>query len=228
MNKSSFLIEKPPYDVIKIDLGVDRTYPNLEYYPIYLDRLTVKSITGTAYIRFGSHLNNPRLPLSAGDRSRFTRHINGFWIENSPQPGKFVILAIGYDAGFELTTAFGATKIITPTGAEVYPAEQPATTEATTSGNTTDSFTTALDWDTRYRGKKTIIIKNTGTANSLDYEVYTRAYYDGGVDYQETTGTLAPGDVAKVVLDDVYARVFVDVKSTNTGNPTSYRIDYIS
>lgn len=213
------------YDFITIDLGVDRTVP--EYYDIYCDKVTVKSITGTAYIRFGQSPRAPRVNLSVGDRFRFDRHIDGFQIENSPSPGDTLVLGIGFAASFEFIGARRPMGITDPTGAEIYPKEQPGTEENSVTGTTTDSFTDALDWDTRYEDKKSIIIANTDSANDLDYRVLVRAYY-AGIDHTEHSGTIAAGGTERVALNDVLARVIVQVKANVAGNQASYQIDYIT
>jgi len=97
-------------------------------------------------------------------------------------------------------------------------------TEDTVSGETTDSYDTILDWDTRGWSSKTLILSNTGT-ESLDYECYVRSKLDGK-DYLETSGSLAAGDIAKIGLNMFYSRVQVRVKSSTSGSPTTYQLDY--
>ncbi|AQQ75537.1 hypothetical protein JDFR1000234_62 [uncultured archaeal virus] len=96
--------------------------------------------------------------------------------------------------------------------------------EGTQTGNTADTYSNILDWDTRVLSSKTLILANTG-ANSLDYQVITRAAYNG-TDFVETSGSLAAGDTIKIVLNSYYARVIVKVKSTTAGSATSYQLDY--
>lgn len=99
-----------------------------------------------------------------------------------------------------------------------------ASTYAT--GTTTDSWANALEWTGAMNYlHKTIIIKNTGDTNSMDYKVIIKAHATGS-EYEETSGTLAAGDVAKIVLNNHYAHVIVQVKSSTAGSPTDYRIDY--
>jgi len=94
------------------------------------------------------------------------------------------------------------------------------------SGTTTDSWLNALDWgDAQKYTLKTILIKNTGDTNAMDYKVIVQAY-DGGIEYEETSGTLNPGDIVKITLNNWYSRVIVQVKSSTAGNATTYRIDY--
>jgi len=92
-------------------------------------------------------------------------------------------------------------------------------------GTTTDDWTDAHDWTAAHRYiHKTIIIKNTGDTNSMDYRVLVYAV-DDGIAYEETSGTLGPGDVAKINLNDWYNRIVIQVKSTTAGASTTYRID---
>ena len=93
-------------------------------------------------------------------------------------------------------------------------------------GTTTDDWVNAVDWtDAQKFTLKTILIKNTGDTNSMDYKIIVQAY-DGGIEWEETSGSLAAGDVAKIHLNNHYSRVVVQVKSSTAGSPTDYRIDY--
>jgi len=97
----------------------------------------------------------------------------------------------------------------------------------TLTGTTTDSYADALNWNCEGFNNKTIMLKNTDDANSLDYKVLTYAY-PGGVAYEEVSETtLAPGDVAKIVLNYAYGAVSVQVKSTTSGESASYQVDYV-
>jgi len=99
--------------------------------------------------------------------------------------------------------------------------------EGTLSGTTTDSFVPVLSWLAGKFTKKTIIISNVSSvANSLDYEVYSYSTVDG-VAFQETSGTLAQGDVIRIALNNVHAKILVKVKSTTSGNAADYQIDYV-
>ena len=92
-------------------------------------------------------------------------------------------------------------------------------------GTTTDDWTQA-HFGTRWRRflHKTIFIKNTGTDNSMDYKVIVGGSSDG-IEYEETSGTLGPGDVVKIVLNNWYYYIKVMVKSSTAGAPTDYRIE---
>ncbi len=95
----------------------------------------------------------------------------------------------------------------------------------TKTGTTTDDWTTAVNWAATKYLHKTILIKNTGTDNSMDYRVLVYIY-DNTLTYEETSGTLNPGDVVKIVLNNWYRGVMIQVKSTTAGAATDYRIDY--
>jgi len=97
---------------------------------------------------------------------------------------------------------------------------------STVSGTTTDAWANAKNWTRAEKLlSKTCILKNTGATNSLDYKVLVYAYTDGN-EYTETSGTLAPGDVVKVILNNWYRQVKIQVKSTTAGAATTYRLDY--
>jgi len=102
--------------------------------------------------------------------------------------------------------------------------------EDSVSGETTDSYADALDFDARGYKYTTIILKNTHGSNSLNYKTLVRAKYDGN-DHTEPSpaqGTLAAGGTAKIVENVPVARIKVQVKSASAGNPATYQIDYIA
>ena len=93
------------------------------------------------------------------------------------------------------------------------------------SGTTTDNWVNAVDWtDAKKFLHKTILIKNTGDTNSMDYKVLVYVV-DGGLSYEETSGTLGPGDIVKITLNNWYSRVVIQVKSSTAGASTTYQID---
>lgn len=96
-------------------------------------------------------------------------------------------------------------------------------------GETTDSYADALDWDTRGFGEKTIILSNTHSSNSLKYKVLVRAEYGSGQDIEKVTETtLVAGDKNGIVLNDAYARVKVQVKAATPGNQATWQCDYVA
>jgi len=94
-------------------------------------------------------------------------------------------------------------------------------------GTTTDAYVDALDWACLGYGKKTIVLKNTDAANSLDYKVLVRAY-DTGQDAEEIAETtLAAGDLVRIALANAYAGIKLQVKATIVGNQATYQLDHI-
>ena len=99
-------------------------------------------------------------------------------------------------------------------------------TEATASSTTGAAYADALDWDTRETHYKTIVLKNEDGANSLYYKVLVYAHYTSGNSYEQVAETsLSSGDTVKIVLNDKYARVKVQVK--NNSGAADYQIDSI-
>lgn len=94
-------------------------------------------------------------------------------------------------------------------------------------GTTTDAWVTILDWIAAGHRYKTLVISNTGALNSLDYSVLVRTEYDGEDAEQVAPVAVAAGDNRRSVLNNVYARVRVQVRATVAGNQTDYQLDYI-
>jgi len=95
-------------------------------------------------------------------------------------------------------------------------------------GETTDSYADALDWNTEPYGNKTLILKNTHDSNSLNYKVLVRGTYDGQDCEEVSETTLPAGDLARIALNNAYARVKLQVKSATPGAASSYQLDYIA
>lgn len=91
---------------------------------------------------------------------------------------------------------------------------------------TTDEWGEAAVLGTSAYNEVTIFIKNTGS-NDADIAVYTKVNTAGQIEYLEYTSTLAPGDVAKVLLNGRYARVIVRAKNTIAGSSTTIRVEWI-
>lgn len=98
--------------------------------------------------------------------------------------------------------------------------------EDTDTGATTAAWADALDWDARQLSEKTIILTNTDAVNSLDYRVYTRAYYTGQ-NFQEVTGTLVAGANTRIALVAAHSRVIVQVVDTAPPAHADFQIDTI-
>ena len=99
--------------------------------------------------------------------------------------------------------------------------------EDTDTGITTNAWADALDWATREMSDKTILLTNTDPANSLDYRVYTRAYYTGQNFLEVAAATLAPAAQARIALNNHYARVLVQVIDTAPPAHADYEINWI-
>jgi len=99
--------------------------------------------------------------------------------------------------------------------------------EGSDTGVTTNAWADALNWDTREISNKTILLTNTDAVNSLDYRVYTRAYYTGQDFVEMAAATLAPAAQTRVVLNNHYSRVIVQVVDTAPPAHADYEIDWI-
>jgi len=188
---------RPAEAIAKIQAYDGTNWQNLQVQSANYKNLRVALVDGTKVAYLGSW-NSDALsgaPYKLGTAA----HLYGFngstWDRLRCDVNKHLYIAGGWDAG-------------------------------TTTGTTTDSWANALSWTGAYKFlHKTIIIKNTGDTNSLDYKVIVRAY-GGGNDYQETSGSLAAGDVVKIVFNNHYVEIVVQVKSSTAGASTTYQIDY--
>jgi len=93
-----------------------------------------------------------------------------------------------------------------------------------TTGTTTASYADALGWNTRELSHKTILLKNTDTAQSLEYKLlgYTA---EGGIAKElvaETT--LAHGDIAEFHYEKQWHRLVLQLVD-GSGHAT-YQVDY--
>jgi len=94
-------------------------------------------------------------------------------------------------------------------------------------GETTDSYTDALDWNCEGFGDKTIVLKNTHGSNSLHYKLLVRAHYDGQDAEEIAETTLAAGDVARISRADIFSRMKLQVKSAVSDAHATYQVDYM-
>jgi len=52
--------------------------------------------------------------------------------------------------------------------------------------------------------------------------------YPGGQDAEEITETTLPaGDMARIALNNAYARITLSLKSATAGSPATYQLDHI-
>jgi hypothetical protein len=94
-------------------------------------------------------------------------------------------------------------------------------------GTTVDAYGSALSWACLGIAKKTLMLKNTDSANALKYKVLTYANKDG-VAYEEVAETeITHGNSAQVILEYAYALVVLQVKSSVGATPADYELDYM-
>lgn len=97
----------------------------------------------------------------------------------------------------------------------------------TVSPTTTNNYADALNWFCAGYGNKTIVLKNTHGSNSLYYRVLVRAHPDGQ-DAEEVAQTvLAAGNLARIALNNAYARVVLQVRAAVPGSQATYQVDWI-
>ena len=96
-----------------------------------------------------------------------------------------------------------------------------------TTGTTTNSYATARDIDMRGMESGVCTIENTGGTNSMDYKVVGEyADYSEGESNEIVSETaITAGNKDFFQLENAYARILVQVKSTSSGNHTTYSID---
>lgn len=94
-------------------------------------------------------------------------------------------------------------------------------------GETTNDYVSALDWDTRFLRDKSILLKNTDNANGLNYKLLTQ-FYHGGEDYEELSErTLALGDSVTFQYTKPYACMKLQVKAAAADSQADYLVEYI-
>ena len=104
-------------------------------------------------------------------------------------------------------------------------------TTGTGNGTTTDSYADALSKDIASNGdqKITIHLKNTGSTNSLDYQLLSYAVASGSIPHTETSGSLTALDsVQLVITSKQVGQIKVQVKSSTAGSATTYGVEWIS
>lgn len=92
-------------------------------------------------------------------------------------------------------------------------------------GNTTNDYVEILDWDVRNESKKTLLLKNTGE-NNLDFCVFSKAVFNGDIEYQDESTSLSPDSVFRAVYNDYQAEIRVLVKSSESDSHTTYKLEY--
>lgn len=94
-------------------------------------------------------------------------------------------------------------------------------------GTTVNAYADALDWRCLGYQNKNITLKNTHGSYALKYKVLTYAFLAGNEYTEVAETTLAAGDTAQIILQNEYAQVKVQVKSSATNNHATYQINYI-
>lgn len=93
-------------------------------------------------------------------------------------------------------------------------------------GLTSNAYADALNWNCLGFTKKMIHLKNIHGANALKYKLLTYAFKDGN-EYEEVAETvLSAGDTAQFVLNNVYAQIKVQVKSSVGGNHATFNLNF--
>ena len=93
-------------------------------------------------------------------------------------------------------------------------------------GTTTNAYVIAYSANLQWANRTTIVIANTGAANSLTYDVLVYSH-ESGKPYTTTTDTVVADDSNQVILVK-HSKVEVRVKSTVSGDHTTFRIDSIA
>jgi hypothetical protein len=93
-------------------------------------------------------------------------------------------------------------------------------------GTTANAYAAALTWKCVGYHRKTIILKNTHGANQLKFKVLVFDY-PGGNEYELVAETaLDAADLSKLVFNDAYARIVLQVKSSIADTHATYQVDY--
>ena len=93
-------------------------------------------------------------------------------------------------------------------------------------GTSTDAGVSAKDWICGHLHYKTLVLKNTDGANSVDYTITVYAD-ENGQGHSETTGTLALAGTQRIALNNFYDRVVITMTSTVPGSHGTFQVDVI-
>lgn len=99
--------------------------------------------------------------------------------------------------------------------------------EGSSEGTTTDTESVVATIDLRNSKGTSIFIKNTGSSNDMDIKVISYVMYSGSISYTEKSVVVSPGNVEKINIEN-RQKVEVKVKSSVSGNSTTYRIEYLT
>jgi len=99
--------------------------------------------------------------------------------------------------------------------------------EKTGTGTTTNDYVAAFTWDVRGQKKKSILVKNTGASNNLTVLVSKKCHSSGLSWEEEAASDIEEGSYFLWRSCESYATVIIQVKSTSSGNSTTYQYDAI-
>ncbi len=91
-------------------------------------------------------------------------------------------------------------------------------------GTTGAAYAAALDWRVHDLGAKTVLLKNTDGANSLNYKLDGYVAPDGAARSLAPETTLLPGETAEFHYDRQWDRLLLQVK--NGSGAAAYSVDY--
>ena len=94
-------------------------------------------------------------------------------------------------------------------------------------GTTTNAYVIAYSANLQWAQNTTIVITNTGAANSLTYDVRVYSHEASGKPYTTTTNTVAASDSDQIILAK-HSKVEVRVTDTVSGDHTTFQIDSIT
>ena len=94
-------------------------------------------------------------------------------------------------------------------------------------GTTTNTYVVAYTANLQWAQNTTIVVANTGAANSLTYDVRVYSHDASGKPYTTTTNTVAAGDSDQIILVK-HSKVEVRVADTVSGDHTTFQIDSIA
>lgn len=114
--------------------------------------------------------------------------------------------------------------------------EYQSVVQDTVFGETTDEFVLVLDADTRGLYDKIFFIKNTGDTNRLEFKVGRTLYQGNKTETPiESFELFSPGlermqvdpqDIEELSEEEEYATIKIYVRSSSTGQSTTYQIDW--
>jgi hypothetical protein len=96
--------------------------------------------------------------------------------------------------------------------------------KGSTTGSTTAVYSEGMDWITTEMGEKTILLKNTGSSDSLKYKMMGYAGENGIAVEIVAENTLLPGQIAQLHYKRQWHRFILQV--VNGSGETDYQIDY--